>query len=123
MLEGFDELYERFFGDKKKLDDLINRLNNFEEIKKIDMNTEIDKLIDSLNNFEEIKLNKECEFGGIIEPEDMVKIRVIKLREKPLEKQLDDAVEAEDYEKAANIRDLIAKRDNKIKKTKNKKNK
>lgn len=121
MLEGFDELYNRFFGEKKKLDDLINKLNNFEEIKKIDMNIEIDKLIDSLNNFEEIKLSKECEFGGIIDSEDMIKIKVIKLKEKPLEKQLEDAIEVEDYEKAANIRDLIAKRDSKIKKTKNKK--
>jgi hypothetical protein len=115
MLEGFDELYDKFFDNKKKLDDLIDRLNKFENKKKLD------DLIDRLKNFEEIKLSKECELGGIIEPDEMIGIKVIKLREKPLETQLDDAVNNEEYEKAANIRDLIAKRDSKIKNKKNKK--
>ena len=113
MLEGFDELYNKFFDNKNKLNKLIDELINKMENKK-----NLDELINSLNNFEEIK---ECEFGGNIEPDEIINIKVIKLKEKPLEIQLDEAIINEEYEKAADIRDLISKRDSKIKK--NKKNK
>ena len=122
MLEGFDELYDRFFNDKKKLDELIKRLNNFEEIKKIDMDMDVSKLIDRLNDFKEIKLNKKEDSDEL---ESVVEIKVVRLREKSLEKQLDEAIDNEEYEKAAKLRDLINDRNIKNKKIKinNKKSK
>lgn len=122
MLEGFDELYDRFFNDKKKLDELIKRLNNFEEIKKIDMDMDVSKLIDRLNDFNEVKLNKKEDSDEL---ESMVEIKVVRLREKSLEKQLDEAIDIEDYEKACKLRDLINARNIKNKKIKinNKKSK
>ena len=122
MLEGFDELYDRFFNDKKKLDELIKRLNNFEEIKKIDMDMDVSKLIDKLNDFKEVKLNKK---EGSDEIENIIEVKIVRLREKSLEKQLDEAIDNEEYEKAAKLRDLINDRNVKNKKIKinNKKSK
>jgi hypothetical protein len=122
MLEGFDELYDRFFNDKKKLDELIKRLNNFEEIKKIDMDMDVSKLIDRLNDFKEIKLNKKEDSDEL---ENIVEVKIVRLREKSLEKQLDEAIDNEEYEKAAKLRDLINDRNIKNKKIKinNKKSK
>lgn len=134
MIDGFDELFDKFFGGKKdennksKIDDLINRLNNFKEItgNEIDENSELgepdiveeytkggityEKKIWEINGGKIVKIEIKH-----VKTDDMIEIprKIIpsRFKETSLEEQLEYAISVEDYEKAAQIRDAITKRD------------
>lgn len=134
MIDGFDELFDKFFGNRKdedkksKIDDLINRLNNFKEItgNEIDENSELgepdiveeytkggityEKKIWEINGGKIVKIEiKHVKTDGMIEMP--MKITPSRFKETSLEEQLAHAISIEDYEKAAQIRDAITKRD------------
>jgi|LakMenEpi03Aug12_release.lakeMendotaPanAssembly.Ray.scaffolds.fasta_scaffold678391_2 hypothetical protein len=134
MIDGFDELFDKFFGGKKnddkkeKYDKLINQLNNFKEItgKEINEDKELgepdsvetytigdvtyEKKIWEVDGGQIIKVEiKSDKANGIIEIP--MTIRPSRFKQSSLEDQLDYAISVEDYEKAAQLRDEIVKRD------------
>ena len=134
MIDGFDELFDKFFGNRKnednknKIEELINRLNNFKEItgNEIDENSELgepdiveeytkggityEKKIWEIKGGKIVKIEiKHVKTDGLVEIP--MKITPSRFKESSLEEQLAHAISVEDYEKAAQIRDAITKRD------------
>lgn len=126
MIDGFDELFDKFFGNRKnddkknEIDKLINQLNNFKEItgKEINEDKELGEPdsveVYTVDNVTYEKKTWEIDGGKIVK----VEIKSIKtttptsrFKESSLESQLDYAISVEDYEKAAQLRDEIVKRD------------
>lgn len=137
MLDGFDELFDKFFGNNKKdkskgkIDELINMLNNYKEItgKEINENSELgepdsveeytkdgiiyEKKTWEINGGKIVKIEiKHVKTDGLVEIP--MKITPSRFKESSLEEQLAHAISVEDYEKAAEIRDAINKRENQI---------
>ena len=134
MIDGFDELFDKFFEDRKndgktnKIDELINQLNNFKEItgKEINEDKELgepdtveiytigdvtyEKKIWEINGGKIVKVEIKSEKSNSIIEMPMT-IRDSRYKETSLEDQLDYAISVEDYEKAAQLRDEIVKRD------------
>jgi len=134
MIDGFDELFDKFFGDRKNddkkddIDKLINQLNNFKEItgKEINEDKELgepdsveiytigdviyEKKIWEVDGGQIIKVEiKSDKANSVIEIP--MTIRPSRFKQSSLEDQLDYAISVEDYEKAAQLRDEIVKRD------------
>lgn len=132
MLDGFDELFDKFFGNRKKddkkneIDRLINQLNNFKEITGKEVNE--DKDLGDPDSVEVYTIGGvtyekkiwEIDGGKIVKIEiksikmsdDMgIPIPITRFKQTSLEEQLEYAISVEDYEKAAQLRDEIVKRD------------
>ena len=116
MFDNFDDLYNKFFGDKKndkhfkKMFDLMNKLNQNE-------NPEGEKELgepDDILRFEENGFIFEKKYW-FVEGGSIIKIEMVdspfetKTKEKPLslEGQLELAISEERYEDAAKLRDEI----------------
>ena len=137
MIDGFDELFDKFFGnrknevDKSKIDELINQLNNFKDITGKDINEDkelgepdiveqytkdgitYEKKIWDINGGKIVKIEiKHVKTDGEIEIP--MTIRPSRFKQSSLEEQLEYAISVEDYEKAADIRDAISKRDTEV---------
>jgi len=132
----FDDLFNKFFGRKseekkeeknesfdeakaKNLKGLIDMLSKFEEISDLGSSKVFDEEMgepDKIEYYEENGLYFQKKtwnvFGGemvkIIASDEPIKKDSVK-KSKSLEEQLEEAVANEDYEKAASIRDEIAK--------------
>jgi hypothetical protein len=138
-METFDELFDRFFnnGNKKpkkskkqnmsdKIKKIIDSLSDFTEVSK---NKDEDDLITDLGEptkvqfFEESGLYFKRSIWKIEDKGELVKLEVSDLPfedsypKKTLEELLEDAINEENYEKAAKIRDEINKNKKIIKKT------
>ncbi len=135
MIDGFDELFDKFFGNRKKddkkseIDRLINQLNNFKEItgKEINEDKELGEPdsveVYTVGNVTYEKKIWEIDGGKIVKIEvksikmsDAIEIPMTinptsRFKQASLEEQLEHAISVEDYEKAAKIRDEIIKRD------------
>lgn len=137
MIDGFDELFDKFFGnrknevDKSKIDELINQLNNFKDITGKDINEDkelgepdiveqytkdgitYEKKIWEINGGKIVKIEiKHVKTSGEIEIP--MTIRPSRFKQSSLEEQLEYAISVEDYEKAAKVRDEITKRDTEV---------
>lgn len=137
MLEGFDELFNKFFGNKKtddnknKVEEFINMLNNYKDITGIELNendelgepTSVEQYIKDGITYE--KKIWDVEGGKIVkieikhvkthgEIEVPIKITPSRFKESSLEEELAHAISVEDYERAAQIRDEISKRDTQV---------
>lgn len=137
MIDGFDELFDKFFGnrknevDKSKIDELINQLNNFKDITGKDINEDkelgepdtieqytkdgitYEKKIWEINGGKIVKIEiKHVKTNGEIEIP--MTVRPSRFKQSSLEEQLEYAISVEDYEKAADIRDAISKRDTEV---------
>jgi len=137
MIDGFDELFDKFFGnrknevDKSKIDELINQLNNFKDITGKDINEDkelgepdiveqytkdgitYEKKIWDINGGKIVKIEiKHVKVDGEIEIP--ITIRPSRFKQSSLEDQLEYAISIEDYEKAAKVRDEITKRDTEV---------
>ena len=141
MIDGFDELFDKFFGNNKKdknkgkgkgkIDELINMLNSYKEItgKEINENSELgepDSVVEytkdgiiyekktwEINGGKIVKIEvKHVKLDGVFDIP--ITIKPSRFKEAPLEEQLQHAISVEDYEKAAEIRDAINKRENQI---------
>lgn len=139
MIDGFDELFDKFFGNNKKdknkgkgkIDELINMLNSYKEItgKEINENSELgepdsveeytkdgiiyEKKTWEINGGKIVKIEvKHIKIDGMFDISTTIKPS--RFKEAPLEEQLQHAISVEDYEKAAEIRDAINKRENQI---------
>lgn len=134
MIDGFDELFDKFFGNRKnddkknKIDDLINQLNNFKDITGKDINE--DKELGEPDIVEQYtkdgvtyeKKTWDIDGGKIVKVEIKSEksnsitglpttIRPSRFKQSSLEEQLEYAINIEDYEKAVELRDEIVKRD------------
>lgn len=137
MIDGFDELFDKFFGnrknevDKSRIDELINQLNNFKDITGKDINEDkelgepdiveqytkdgitYEKKIWDVNGGKIVKIEiKHVKTNGEIEIP--MTVRPSRFKQSSLEEQLEYAISVEDYEKAADIRDAISKRDTEV---------
>ncbi len=133
----FDELFNKFFGRKKgekkqdekhesfddakskNLKGLIDMLSKFEDVTNIAGSNEFDEEMgepDKIEYYEEDGMYFQKKtwkvFGGemvkVIASDEPIEEEPVK-NTKSLEEQLEEAVANEDYEKAASIRDEIAK--------------
>jgi hypothetical protein len=135
MIDGFDELFDKFFGNRKnddkknEIDKLINQLNNFKEItgKEINEDKELGEPdsveVYTVGNVTYEKKIWEIDGGKIVKIEiksvkmsDEIEIPMninptSRFKQTSLEEQLEYAISIEDYEKAAQLRDEIVKRD------------
>ncbi len=128
-METFDELFDAFFGNNKKkrkvgrpkkesFDDkakkIIDTLSNFSEITDVDKQLEIDNELGEpheINLFQADGLYFKRSIWHTSDG-DLVKLEVSDLpfeEKKSLEELLSEALEEENYEKAAEIRDEIKK--------------
>lgn len=133
-MKTFDDLFNEFFkrnnikpednlGDaiRDEAKKMIDMLSNFSQFQNIDdLEDEIEKTIDSLGKPDKIEFFNEGEMfferrtwhtpkGDLVKlivSDDPSLINTPKF-EKPLEEQLKEAVENEEYEKAAAIRDKM----------------
>lgn len=136
MIDGFDELFDMFFGNNKnessksKIDDLINRLNNFKDVtgEELNENSELgeptsieeytkngiiyEKKIWEINGGKIVKIEiKEVKISDAIEIPINIK-PTSRFNKASLEDKLQYAIDTENYEEAARLRDEIAKLDN-----------
>lgn len=136
MIDGFDELFDMFFGNNKnennksKIDDLINRLNNFKDItgEELNENSELgeptsieeytkngiiyEKKVWEINGGKIVKIEiKEVKMDTPIDIPINIK-PTSRFNKASLEDKLQYAIDNENYEEAARLRDEIAKLDN-----------
>lgn len=118
----FDKIYTEFFGSKKKIKEIVKNIINFRFMDVENYNTSddymfttkpdhIEKFSDGPFNFEKriwIKPN-----GDKIIQVLMIDDEVLTNTKVDLEKELSDALEVEDYDKAIKIRDKINKKNKK----------
>ena len=118
MENEFDGLFDDFFGDEEKIKKLIDRLNNFNELGSHEMKKRSDKP-DKIEKFEKngIKYIRSTWFvdgGKIVRVDTVDDIEDAEIVDsfsiKSLEQLLNEAIENEEYEKAAEIRNKINKK-------------
>jgi len=117
MSKTFDELFDDFLNNRKKPKKTRRKKQDIPPI-----NLDVNGYIDNLGKPDKIEFYNEgpiflekrtwfTEHGNVVKiiVSDEPSLNMTPFEEKPLEEQLYDAVVDENYEKAAVIRDLIAK--------------